>query len=100
MPCDRPHVRVSQSDFFRRKVDRLRANYPRIDEYVAGAIWLLERAPELGDMFGEPLGAHRALNAGPKMSGLPRMRLAYIFRNGVVELEDILLYDDDGGDGL
>ncbi len=66
------------------------SEFPRINESVRAATWLLSRSPEEGKRTGAPLSQkYRMLIMGPPIENYPRIWIAYSFEDNVVTLEDI-----------
>jgi len=85
-----PLTIVQLDELFNRKVEQLRSENPRIDDYVKAIVWLLERSPKEGNEMGIPLGPqYRHLDIGRPAEDFPDAWVAYTYRNNTVTLIDI-----------
>ena len=85
-----PFTAVSQSEDFKRRVEKFRSDYPRIDDSVRGIIWRLQRAPEDGYKPGPPAGPKYMMMVFEKPTeDLPGLLLVYEYENNNVILKDL-----------
>jgi len=82
-------IKVIEAEHFPRIVERIRAKFNRIDEYVQAVTWLLQRSPAEGKILPEPMANYRILNIGPALKGLPTVWVAYSFHGDIIKLFDI-----------
>jgi hypothetical protein len=89
MPADISLALVAESPLFRKQIAIIRSRYPRIDDYIDGVKWVLERSPREGKRLSEPLASYRVIENESPFTGVPGIWLAYSLKGNKVTLADI-----------